>query len=84
MIESPGEDVTRGVEDASAITPDDDAVFPVTRGLYIGTAGAIRVLHKHAVSPMTYPTTIAGTIYPWHVTKVYLTGTTAANIIAQY
>lgn len=77
-------DITRGAEDAHTITPNDSTIFPVTRGLYIGTAGAITVLHEKSFTPVTYPTTIAGYIYPWHVIKVLSTGTAASDIIGQY
>lgn len=77
-------DVTRGAREAVVITPNDTDVLRETRALYIGTAGTIRVLHADSTTPVTYPVTIAGYIYPWHVKRVYATGTTASDIIAQY
>lgn len=84
MADRPDLDVTRSTREGYAITPDDNAILRETRGLYIGTAGAITVLHVDATVPTTYPTTIAGYVYPWAVKRVYATGTAASNIIGQY
>lgn len=77
-------DLTQPAKRAVVVTPNDaiDLDAP-TRGIYIGTAGAIKVLHVHDAVPVTYPTTIAGMVYPWAVRRIYATGTTALNIIAQ-
>lgn len=78
-------DITRGTREAVAITPDDDAIFArPTRGLYIGTAGAVTVIHADQSTPVTYNTTIAGYVYPWAVKAVYATGTSASDIIGQF
>ena len=77
-------DLTRSTSDAVAITPHDTTLFRATRGLYIGTAGVIKVLHADSLVAVTYPVTVAGYVYPWAVVRVYATDTTAADIIAQY
>lgn len=77
-------DKTQSARRAFAVTPHDTNLLDVaTRGIYIGTAGTIRVLHEKDSAPVTYPVTISGAIYPWAVTRVYATGTTATDIIAQ-
>lgn len=77
-------DVTRPTREAFVVTPNDSVIFREMCGLYIGTAGAIKVLHADQSDPVTYPTTVAGYVYPWAVKRVYSTDTTASNIIAQY
>ena len=77
-------DVTRSTREAVEITPNDSEIIRETRGLYIGTAGAIRVMHADGLVAVTYPVTVGGYVYPWAVKRVYSTGTTAADIIGQY
>lgn len=78
-------DRTQPTRHALAVTPNDDTDLSIiTRGLYIGTAGTVTVLHADDADPVTYPVTLGGVVYPWAVRRVYATGTTALNIIAQY
>jgi hypothetical protein len=77
-------DFTRPTQRGAVIVPSDTEVFKATRGLYIGTAGAITVVHADDPTPILYLTTIAGYIYPWSVTKVLAAGTTAGDIRGQY
>jgi hypothetical protein len=84
MAERHDLDQTQSTRRAFAVTPNDSVNLDIhTRGLYIGTAGTIRVTHVEDTSPTDYPTTVAGSVYPWAVKKVHATGTTASNIIAQ-
>lgn len=84
MSERPDLDKTQSTRRAFPVTPSDATLFSEpTRGLYIGTAGTIRVLHAQDTTPVDYPTTVAGYVYPWAVIKVYSSGTTATGIIAQ-
>ena len=84
MTERVDLDYTRSTQRAFAVTPSDVTVFPEpTRGLYIGTAGTIRVMHANDTVVTDYPVTVGGTVYPWAVKKVHATGTTATGIIAQ-
>ena len=78
-------DLTQATRRAVTVTPNDSTDLDrPTRGLYIGTAGTITVIHVDDTAPVTYPTTVAGLVYPWAVRRVYSTGTTALNIFAQY
>lgn len=78
-------DTTQPTRQALTITPNDSTVFDrPTRGLYIGVAGTIQVLHVDDTSPVTYATTVAGMVYPWAVKKVYASGTTATSIVGQF
>ena len=78
-------DRTQSARRALVVTPSDSATLGrETRGLYIGTAGTIRVLHTEDSDPVTYPVIIAGMVYPWSVIQVFATGTSASDIIAQF
>ena len=77
-------DPTQSTRRAFAVTPNDSVDLDQhTRGLYIGTAGTIRVTHIDDSQVTNYPVTVAGYVYPWAVKRVHATGTTATGIIAQ-
>lgn len=63
------------------VTPSDGSDLDyVTRGLYIGVAGTVKVdMVDSGTFTFTAP---AGIVFPGQVTRVYLTGTTATSIIA--
>lgn len=66
----------------NAVTPSDTTVLPVTKGLYIGTAGnlnAITVEDEDAVVLVG----VSGFV-PGMFKKVMSTNTTASNIVALY
>ena len=78
-------DLTQSTRRAAAVTPNDATIFPApTRGLYVGVAGTIRVMHADDTTVTDYPVTVAGYIYPWAVKQVHSTGTTATSIVAQF
>jgi len=58
------------------ITPSDSADIDVTRGLYIGTAGALKITDA-AGNTVTIANATAGD-HPWQIKRVYSTGTDAA------
>lgn len=65
-----------------AVTPSDSALLSeTTRGLYVGTGGAIAALMLSGAS-VTFASVPSGTVLPVRLTKVMATGTTAANIVA--
>lgn len=68
---------------AAAITPNDTTGFAVTRGIYIGGAGNIKVDMLDGTT-VTFTAIAAGIIHPIAVKKVYATGTTATGIIGVY
>lgn len=73
-IESP-------VTNASAVTPHDENDLPfATRGLWVGTAGDVRVIMLSG-SEETFPNMHVGW-HPIRVTRVKDTGTTAEGIVA--
>lgn len=85
MSERADTDLTQSTRRAQLVTPNDGTVFPApTRGLYIGVAGSIRVMHADGVVATDYPVTVAGSVYPWAVKQVFASGTTADSIVAQF
>ena len=81
----PDLDPTQSTRRAATITPSDAEVFPEpTRGLYIGSAGTIRVRHADDDTVQDYPVLVAGAVYPWSVDMVHATGTTATPIVGQW
>lgn len=71
-------------QSAVAITPNDGAdLARITRGIYIGGAGNIKVDMSDGTT-VTFTAIAAGIIHPIAVKRVYLTGTSATGIIGVY
>ena len=70
---------------AVAITPDDanDLATTPTEGLYIGVTGDVKVDMIDG-STVTFTALKGGIVYPYSVSRVYATGTTATDIVALY
>ena len=72
-------------EHAFAITPADGADLAyVTRAVYVGGAGAMKVDMHGGEDGVTFTGLVVGMIYPLRVSRVYSTGTSATNIIGLY
>lgn len=75
---------------ANNVTPSDTVILPqVTRGLYIGGAGNVNIgwgipQNGNTIANTTFVAVPVGTILPVRANRVYLTGTTATNIVALY
>jgi hypothetical protein len=65
-----------------AVTPSDSVVIPMTRALYVGVGGNIRVTDING--DVTYANVPAGSILPIQVSRVFATSTTASSIVALY
>ena len=76
-------DATTPAHGAVAITPSDATTFPVTRGLFVGTAGNITVRMADGQDTIQFTNVPIG-IIALQVDKVYSTGTGASGIIALY
>lgn len=76
-------DSTVSAYDAAAVTPSDSADIKTTRGIYVGSSGNLKVDMAYG-STVTFSSVMAGQIYPFQVTRVYSTGTTASAIVALY
>jgi hypothetical protein len=71
-------------EHAFAITPDDDEDLPsVTRGLYVGVSGHIKMTMAGG-EVVTRKNVAAGMTHPWSVKRIWSTGTTATDMIGDY
>jgi hypothetical protein len=68
--------------DAVAVTASDATIIPVTRALYVGTGGNIKVRMSSGNSVVF--TNVAAGIFPVQVDMVYTTSTTASGMFALY
>ena len=76
-------DSTVSAVDAAVVTASDSLTIPVTRALYIGSAGNIAVtLAKGSV--VTFANVTSGSILPVQAVKVMATGTTVTGVLALY
>ena len=72
------------VENVFAVTPHDtNELAYATRGVYVGTAGDLKVTTVGGQS-VTFTGLAAGIVHPLRVKLVFSTGTTAANILGLY
>lgn len=83
------DDYTPGLESPPAnvalVTPSDDTDLAfVTRGIIVGTGGTLRVatLGGQTVTLPAAAVSGGGQIIPGRFTRVFATGTTAADIVA--
>ena len=70
----------------SAVTPNDGVQLTISpKALYIGTGGDLTVssLMEKDV-PVTFKNVPSGAIIDVRVSRIYATGTTAADIVAMY
>jgi surface protein len=69
---------------ALTITPNDsiDLIEIPTTGLYVGTGGDIKVDMLDGTT--TFVGLKAGVVYPFEITRIYATGTTATDIVTLY
>ena len=77
-------DATVAAHSAAAVTPSDSSVISVTRSLYVGGAGTVKVDMAVDGTAISFLSVAAGSLLPVQVTKVYSTGTTATSIVALY
>ncbi len=68
---------------AAAVTPSDTVdLADVTRGVYVGVAGDVKVNMATSGTSIVFTAVAAGSILPIRVTRILATGTTATNIVA--
>jgi hypothetical protein len=76
---SPGLDSP--IENAIAVTPSDsEDLEQVSRCIFIGAAGDLRVAMKGGGAPITIP--VQAGLIPLRVSRIYAAGTTATGIVA--
>lgn len=77
-------DATVSARRAAVATLSDSANIECSRALYIGTSGNLKVTMVEG-GDVTFNNLVAGTVLPIQVTRLWLTGTTAAmNILILY
>ena len=75
-------DLSGPITDAVAVIPSDSADLPaVSRAIYIGGAGHLKVSLKASATPVVFSNLPAGW-HPIRVTRVWSTGSTASGIVA--
>lgn len=75
-------DVEGPAVNATAVTTSDSADLSyVTRGIYVGGSGNLKVDMLGGGS-VTFTGLAAGVIHPIRATRIYATGTTATGVIA--
>lgn len=87
-MSDPYDNLTDGLStplvNAAAVVPDDGAdLATITRCIWIGAAGDLRVMMARGAAPVTFPNMTAGW-HPLRVSRIYATGTTAAEIVATW
>lgn len=68
---------------AAAVTLSDSTEIPMTRSLYVGTGGTIKVTMVDG-QDVSFTNVPDGSILPIQVTKVWSSVTTASAILALY
>lgn len=70
---------------AFAIAPSDGADLAyVTRGIYVGGAGDVKVNMGISGSSITFSAVPAGTVLPIRAARILATGTTATLLVGLY
>ncbi len=69
-------------EDAD-IASSDHAFAAVTRAIYVGTGGDVKV-DMHGGTAVTFKSVAGGTVLPIAVSNVYQTGSTASDIVGLF
>jgi len=80
-LEKVSNHVTSPAVSAFSITPSDSTTFEATRGIFIGSAGNIKVLFSKDSTAVVLSGLAEGAFYPFSVVRVYSTDTTASNIV---
>ncbi len=76
---------TGSVSAAFTITPHDTNNLPqTTTALYLGGEGNIKVNLSGSGTPIIFKGLMAGVFYPIRATRVYITDTTATDIVGVY
>lgn len=75
-------DVDDPVDNAASVTPNDSTdLTAVTRAIYVGGFGDMAVIMKNGQT-VTFTNLESGVVYPYRVSRILSTGTTATGIIA--
>lgn len=67
---------------AFSIVPADDAELQfVTRSIYVGTGGDVRITDLRGGTAVTFKNVPSGSVLPVRAVKVFATGTTATDML---
>jgi len=70
-------------DDAEVVTPSDAVnLLKISRAVYVGASGNLSVEMANIGTAIVFTGVQAGSILPIRVSRINLTGTTAANIVA--
>lgn len=79
-----GNDLLSPASNAAAVTPSDTVDLPTaSKRLWIGGTGTVKI-NTVGGSTVTYTGVPAGVYLNVRASRVYVTGTTATNIVAEY
>lgn len=67
--------------DAEEVSPHDTNDIEVTRGVYVGTGGDMKV-DMASGTTVTFAAVVGGSVLPIRVTRIYDTDTDADDIVA--
>lgn len=78
-------DITSSAGSAAAVTPNDSTdLSAVTRGLYVGVGGNIRVILDKDDASVNFIGVVAGSVLPLRIKRVLSSGTSASSLVALY
>jgi hypothetical protein len=79
-----GDDLLSPASDGAAVTPNDTTDLPTaSKRLWVGGAGNVKINTIRGTA-LTYTAVPAGTYLNVRASRVFATGTTATNIVAEY
>ncbi len=77
-------DLLSPASDGAAVVPNDTTDLPIaSKRLWVGGAGNVKI-NTLLGNPLTYTAVPAGTYLQVRASRVFATGTTATNIVAEY
>ena len=78
------EGLTGPADNQVLVSPNDttDLAY-ISRAIYVGSAGTLKVTPSSGQTPVTYTVT-AGAVLPIRCSRIWSTGTSAGNIVAWY
>ncbi len=69
-------------ENCFTIVPNDSTELPLlTKAIYIGTGGDLRVLTGQIEAPVTFRNVVSGSVLDVRIRAVLSTGTTASDLV---
>lgn len=78
-------DLASPASSMDAITPHDtNDLANVSRAVYVGVAGDVKVRAVKNGSDVTLKNVAAGAVLPIRVSRIFATGTTASSIVVLY